>query len=103
MASGVRAVAQARGPAVAAGRRVQRRWLARFSRRYPLGAMAGIAILGLTAGAGGGQPLPPHPPPAEQLRPQFFPPRPPPLFCAPALRPAVPSRLPLGARPGPPG
>src|SRR3989454_463987 len=46
MASGVRTVAQARGPALAARRRVQRRWLARVARRYPFGA----SLVGATMG-----------------------------------------------------
>src|SRR2546427_13196494 len=67
MASGVRPVAQARGPAVAAGRRVQRRWLGRVARRYPLGAMAGIAILGLTVFPGLANHLAPYDPLANDF------------------------------------
>src|SRR5256712_1594529 len=71
MASGVRTVAQARGPALAAGRRVQRRWLARFARRYPLGAMAGLAILGLMMLAGLANHLAPYDPLANDFGAMF--------------------------------
>src|SRR5438309_10547334 len=51
--------------------RRQRRWLARFARRYPLGAMAGIAILGLTVFAGLANYLAPYDPVANAFGAMF--------------------------------
>src|SRR3989475_4213032 len=98
MASGVRPVAQARGPAVAAGRRVQRRWPAGFARRYPLGAMAGIAILGLTAVAGLANHLAPYDPLANDFGTMFAAPGARHWFGTDAFGRDVLSRILYGAR-----
>src|SRR3989442_13235952 len=97
MPGGLRAVARARGPAVAAGRRVQRRWLARFARRYPLGAMAGIAILGLTAVAGLANHLAPYDPLANDFGTMFAAPGARHWFGTDAFGRDVLSRIPYGA------
>src|SRR3989442_11093854 len=98
MPGGLRAVARARGPAVAAGRRVQRRWLARFARRYPLGAMAGIAILGLTAVAGLAHHLAPYDPLANDFGTMFAAPGARHWFGTDAFGRDVLSRVLYGAR-----
>jgi len=83
---------------VAAGRRVQRRWLGRFARRYPLGAMAGIAILGLTVFAGLANHLAPYDPLANDFGTMFAAPGARHWFGTDAFGRDVLSRILYGAR-----
>src|SRR5437867_1418806 len=78
--------------------RRQRMWLARFVRRYPLGAAAGIAILGLTTLAGLANQLAPYDPLANDFGAMFAAPGVRHWFGTDAFGRDVLSRILYGAR-----